>query len=187
MTIDEFFADRVSFRTELPLCWQGSQPQLDEGQLAGLNERNLALLRAVNALEDHHGEGAEGGQLPAPEIHRLEAKLDLLLTLVGQLRMSSQLLPPSVSIQLAAAGVAWWPHEAVAAEVDDTGLLEIYLGAYVAQPLSLPVRILVHEIRDEREVVLAGFEDLSQQVAEALDKFVFRHHRRAIAGSRVTD
>lgn len=187
MTIDGFFADRVSVRTELPISWQGLQAPLDEGQLAGLNEKNLALLRAVNALEDHHGEGAEGGPVPAPEIQRLEAKLDLLLTLVGQLRMSSQQLPASVSTQLAAAGVAWWPLDAVAAEVDDTGLLDISLGAYVAQPLSVPARILVHEIRDERDVVLAGFEGLSQQVAEALDKFVFRHHRRAIAGSRVTD
>ena len=185
MDIQSFFADRVSFRSELPLRWTGSEEPLDAGQLASLNEQNLALLRAVAALEERHVESQEGSQgLPLPEVQRLEAKLDLILTLVGQIRAASDLVPPSVTVELAAAGLVWWPRERFQARDGKQGRIELSLAAYAAQPLTLPATIRGRGHWEHGEAVLAEFYGVNDTVTDALEKFVFRHHRRAMAGSR---
>ncbi|MCP1726430.1 hypothetical protein J2T60_000395 [Natronospira proteinivora] len=184
MNIATFFSDRVNFRTELPLQWRPSQAPLDEGQLASLNEQNLALLRAVSALEERHSDSPESHQLPLPEVQRLEAKLDLILTLVGQIRAASDIIPPSVTAELSAAGLAWWPREDKTPAVNETGVVEVSLATYAAQPLVLPGKVSAHADWDGGPAVLVIFEGINEVVADALEKFVFRHHRRAIAGSR---
>lgn len=185
MTIDRFFSDRVSFRSQLPLQWEACDRELDAGQLASLNEQNLALLRAVAALEERHPDSTENQQaLLGPEIQRLEAKLDLVLTLVGQLRTASGIVPASATVELSAHGVAWWPGEQAGPEVGEVGILSLSLAAYAAQPLKLTAKILAQEHWEGDEAVLAEYFGVNDSVADALEKFVFRHHRRAIAGQR---
>lgn len=186
MSPADFFSERVSFRGRMPLRWEPLESEPDEGQLSSLNEQNLALLRAVSALEERHSETPDNPQhVPLPDIQRLEAKLDLLLTLVGQIRSASEIVPPSRTLELSAGGLAWWPGgDEQSIRVDMIGLVEISLAAYAAQPLKLPVRVVsVTDWEDER-VVLATFSGINATTADALEKLVFRHHRRAIAGSR---
>lgn len=182
----EFFSERVSFRGRMPLRWEPLEVEPDDGQLGSLNEQNLALLRAVSALEERHSETPDNPQhVPLPDIQRLEAKLDLLLTLVGQIRSASEIVPPSRTLELSAAGLAWWPGEdETAIQADKLGLLEISLAAYAAQPLKLPVRVLSVTEWEGGRAVLATFFGINATTADALEKLVFRHHRRAIAGSR---
>jgi len=187
LDIAAFFSDRVNFRTELPLQWRPVERAFDQGQLASLNEQNLALLRAVSALEERHSESPESHQLPLPEIQRLEAKLDLILTLVGQIRTASDIIPPSVTVELSAAGLAWWPGEDGAPELGEPGFVSISLATYAAQPLVMPGKVAARADWDGGPATLVIFEGVNEVVADALEKFVFRHHRRAIAGSRVPE
>jgi len=182
--IAAFFSDRVNFRTELPLQWRSREKPFDQGQLASLNEQNLALLRAVSALEERHSDSPESHQLPLPEVQRLEAKLDLILTLVGQIRAASDIIPSSVTVELSAAGLAWWPREEGAPAIGEIGVVSISLATYAAQPLVLPGEVVAQADWDGGPAVLVVFDGINEVVADALEKFVFRHHRRAIAGSR---
>ncbi|MEA5444251.1 PilZ domain-containing protein [Gammaproteobacteria bacterium AB-CW1] len=180
-----FFDGRVSFRSRMPLKWVRFETALDDGQLAALNEQNLALLRAVAALEERHTDTSDTQQVAfSPELQRLEAKVDLLLTLVGQIRSADGLIPPSHSIELAAEGAAWWPKDGEQDPKDAEGMLELSLAAYATQPLILPARIQAHGEWEGRPAVLGQFFGLNETCLDALGKFVFRHHRRAIAGAR---
>lgn len=182
----DFFSERVSFRGRMPLRWEPLESEPDEGQFSSLNEQNVALLRAVSALEERHSETPDNPQhIPLPDIQRLEAKLDLLLTLVGQIRSTSEIVPPSRTLELSAAGLAWWPGEGEGAMREGMiGLVEISLAAYAAQPLKLPVYVESVSDWEGGRVVLATFLGINATTADALEKLVFRHHRRAIAGSR---
>lgn len=182
----DFFSERVSFRGRMPLRWEPLESEPDEGQLTSLNEQNLALLRAVSALEERHSETPDNPQhIPLPDIQRLEAKLDLLLTLVGQMRSASEIVPPGRTLELSAGGLAWWPGDSEGTiRADMAGLVAITLSAYAAQPLKLPVRVVSVTDWEDGRVVLATFFGINATTADALEKLVFRHHRRAIAGSR---
>jgi len=186
MDIDDFFDGRVSFRSRMPLQWTPLVAALDDGQLAAVNEQNLALLRAVAALEERHTETSDSQQVAlSPEFQRLEAKVDLLLTLVGQIRSSDGLIPSSQSIELAAEGASWWPEaDSMPDSAGTEGMLELSLATYSAQPLVIPTRIEGQAEWEGKPAVIGRFFGLNDTCLDALEKFVFRHHRRAIAGAR---
>ena len=69
-----------------------------------------------------------------------------------------------------------WQSGAIKASVGDYLVVDLHVHNAVAMPLRLPLRAINSE-RGE----LYGLSSLTQN---ALDKFLFRQHRRAIAVSR---
>lgn len=169
--------EELAFQDVLPVRWHSVAP--DPTAAAGLAERNLQVLQAWDALEDHGVvEKADENAPLAAEIQRLDRKMSLLLALVGQLLAVNRPRPAPVSVRFNAHGALWRPVSSPPSAGAD-GVLEIYLDECIAQPLRLRGRIsAVTEAGD----VKMRFEPLDDALSAVIAKIAFRRHRRQIAG-----
>jgi len=138
---------------------------------------NLAILQY---LEARHEIGAPltGDNHPeAPDLARLEHKLDLVLALLGLMLDRQQPPVPPQRLRLSADEISWAgtlplsPGQAL--------WLELYLDA-CPRPLCLPGKLLA----SGPERIRVGLEPGDSRFRDAFGKWIFRQHRRAIARSR---
>lgn len=180
---DKFFGDGLVFEDTLPLAW--SPGLLVEGsELARLNADNHQLLGAVYSLEEARVTEALKDESPAllHELQRLEFKLNILLRLTAEMSLRHSALPQPRKIRLAARGLEWLGADAPA--VGTSGLLHLYINPAVPQPLKLTCAVVSERQVDSVRAAQLRFHGVSELVVELIDKFIFRHHRRLIAGSR---
>ena len=147
---------------------------LTPGQLAASGE---ALLRALAVVEDGpRPEEPEGGD---QSMARIEAKLDLLTALVAGLARQDE--DPLRELRWSARG---------ACLVLDTappvgeGLFRIRPADWLPSTLLLPATVLAHAPADAGLRVWLRFDPLSPALEGALERHLFRIHRRAVAESR---
>jgi hypothetical protein len=172
------FADRVSFEGLLHVGCEPAAP-LEARELVLQNERNVSLLTTVTALSERRADTVDDDNAIAQELVRLDAKLNAVLELVNRLALPAALLPPRVAVKF----------NALAAEIPRKLLpqagqrvqIRIHFDACRALPLELTGQVVASPGRD---VGVVAFEGLSEAVREALEKLVFRQHRRQVAEAR---
>jgi len=181
---ESFLGDGLVFDESLPLAWTAG-PLAEGLGLARLNADNHQLLGAESSLDDVRVSEALKDESPAllHELQRLEYKLNILLRLTAELAARSSPLPPSHAVRLSSRGLEWFGDGAPA--VGSTGLLEVYINPALPQPLKIPCNAVGERVQDGMRVVQLRFSGLSDAVAELLDKLIFRHHRRLVAGARL--
>ena len=162
----------ITLHAHLPLDWQATQsfPPL---LLAEWMHSNLICLHALAALESHDKDidtSATGEHVAG----RLEAKVDLLLHLVGELIRKQQPSPPSVDVALGADEIIWDSTTPIA--TGSEGTITLFLSPRLHWPLTLPV----HVISVQGTKVHAKPVHLSEEVQEWLERTLFRYHRRAL-------
>jgi hypothetical protein len=96
--------------------------------------------------------------------------------------MRNKALPEPRCVRLAARGVEWWDGDAPAVGV--TGVLSLYINPTLPQALRLPARIASERHEGATRVVQMPFIGLSEPVVDGIEKFIFRHHRRLVAGAK---
>jgi hypothetical protein len=173
--------DKLAYEDMLPVRWRPQAETVSEVMAAqNLVERNLRVLQACDALEEHGQIEKSDDESPhSADLMRLDFKLNLLLDLVGQLLAHSQPRARPVPIRFNAMGALWKTDEPPA--LGTHGVLEITLRELVMQPLSLPAEVVSGAQPGEARV---RFLWLGETVADHIEKLVFRRHRRKIAGSR---
>jgi hypothetical protein len=182
---DSFLGDGLTFEERLPLAWvEGPLPEGPE--LARLNADNHQLLGAEASLEEVRiGEALAKEESPAllHELQRLEFKLNVLLRLMADLVSRSSAIPPVQTVKLGARGLEW--SQALEPRVGTTGLVSVYINPALPQPLRLPCRVRGERAEKGARIVELEFRDVSESVTDLLEKLIFRHHRRLIAGARI--
>lgn len=169
--------EELAFQDVLPVRWHSQAPQ--PAAAASLAERNLQVLQAWDALEDHGVIDKPDENAPlAADIQRLDRKMTLLLGLVGQLLALNRPRPPAAPLRFNARG-AIWRASGTLPQTGAQGLLEIHLHECVAQPLRLPGEVTAVSPAGEVKV---RFEPLDDALAAVIAKIAFRRHRRQIAG-----
>lgn len=169
--------EELAFQDVLPLRWHDQPPQPE--MATRLAERNLQVLQAWDALEDHGVIDKPDENAPlAADIQRLDRKMSLLLGLVGQLLAMNRPRPPAAPVRFNARGAVWRAAQ-TPPEPDAHGLLEIHLHECLAQPLRLPAQVTAVSPNGEVKV---RFEPLDDALAAVIAKIAFRRHRRQIAG-----
>ena len=171
--------NELAYHDLLPVQWQTREHGLNRFELGFLDESNQLLLQACVAMEEHplHDHPEEPGPL-AGEIARLDFKLNLVLQLLGKLVLKDR-LPPSTSIQFNAQGASWTAL-GTAPALEAHGVLRIHLRGSLPQPLELPGVVSAVEGSQVR----VRFEELSDTVAELIQRLAFLRHRRDVAGAR---
>lgn len=173
--------DELAYEDVLSVVWLSRPAGFNELAAQRLADRNMRLLQAYEALDEHGS--AEKGDETAPhsaELARLDFKLNLLLDLVGQLLSASHPRPIALPVRFNSLGASWQPADRVP-KVGDAGLLQVYLLDALVQPLTLPANVVTVAESGHARV---RFESLSEPVADQIEKLVFRRHRRKIAGAR---
>ena len=173
------------FEESLPVVWTPG-PLVEGASLARLNADNYQLLGAEASLDEvrvHDALKEESAAL-VHELQRLEYKVNILLRLTAELAMRHSALPSAQPVRLSPRAMEWiGPHTPM---LGDTGLLALYINAALPQPLRLPCTVAAQrDVGDGRTVEL-HFAGLSDAVTDMLEKLVFRHHRRLVAGARLS-
>ncbi len=172
---EEALASAICLEGLLPVAWKDMPAALGDGEYAALHEGNLMLLNAIAVMDQPpHGDNDESLAIHQ-DIFRVEAKLDLLTSLVTRLLDKYELVPPLAAVTLTARSFHWH-GSMLPAEAGRSGIIELYVHPLVAAPLRLPARI--------EKAGVAVLAELPATMRNALEKFLFRQHRRQVAGHR---
>ncbi|HEY2676450.1 MAG TPA: PilZ domain-containing protein, partial [Steroidobacteraceae bacterium] len=92
-------------------------------------------------------------------------------------------LPPAARVRMTSSALEWFGE--IAPAVGETGLLSVYINPALPQPVKIPCVVAGHRTLDGILVTQMRFKGLSDAVVEMLDKLIFRHHRRLVAGAKL--
>jgi hypothetical protein len=179
-----FLGDGLIFEEALPVVWTAG-PLAEGLVLARLNADNHQLLAAEASLDEVRVHEALKDESPAlvQELQRLEYKVNILLRLTAELALRNSGLPPPQRIRLTSRALEWFGEQRPA--VDSTGLLAVYINSALPQPVKIPCVVVGERVQDAMRAVQMRYTGMSDAVVEQLDKLIFRHHRRLVAGARL--
>lgn len=163
----------IEYQAHVHLSWQdgAANPQ----QIAEWMHDNVTALNALTALEGsgHEREFERTGNVDYTAA-RLEAKLDLLLQWVGKLLLKQNPMPPVTEVVLGSQRVRW--KCPIPLKAGQQGVISLYLTSSLPVPLILPVKILDCSGGQAEAEIL----HISDDAQDALDRTLFRYHRRAL-------
>jgi hypothetical protein len=183
---DAFLGDGLIFEDSLPMVWvPGSLLQGPE--LARLNADNQQLLGAESSLEEArlHEPLKDESAAMVHELQRLEFKLNIVLRLLSDLCLRQNALPAPQRLRLSSGGLEWFAPEA-AQTPGSSGVLHLYINPALPQALKLQCTVAGERVANSVRVRQFKFVAISEPVVALIEKLIFRHHRRLIAGSRHT-
>jgi hypothetical protein len=165
----------------LAVGWRPLAKPLALAEVASLTERNVRSLQVCAMLEEQGAlEKSEEKAVHSADMMRLEAKLNLVLDLMGQLLAAQRPRPAAAPVRFNALGATW--HTKTPPRVGDQGLLDIYLRDSLPQPLSLIANVTSVSADGQVKV---SFTPPGEATADLLEKLAFRRHRRQVAGARL--
>ncbi len=180
---DEF--EGLALHDQLPLVWEAA----DLGDAATVEQINMETARSLQALsifEEAPRDPAADSTIASQELAHLEAKVDVLLSLVGRLVGEKFGIPALRSLVLRADSVEWAASDQDNAAPGDTGYLVLHPNSMLPLSLRLASRIVGTVERNGVHWFLARFETLSPTVRTGMEKLIFRRHRRQIAIAKGT-
>jgi hypothetical protein len=172
------FEQRVSVEELLhvavePLAWP-----LPPARALSLAERNSNTLAAIAALEERRVDAAEDENPLVQEMRRMDAKLTALVEIVNRLLTPTDSLPGLRLVRFNARG-AVIPTELVPA--GEAMLLSLRFEHLRSLSLDIPAQ-------RERELdggrTFVAFPTPNDAQGDAIERLVFRHHRRKVAEAR---
>ncbi len=172
------FSERVSCEDSWPVQCEPIEWPLPSAELQRLGERNISTLATLAALEERRSEAADETNPLLQEMMRLDAKLSALVEIVNRVLLPAQGLPPRQSIRFNAIG-AVLPAALLGGA--QSMLLRLHPDACPTLPLEFPARV-VRRLDDGGVFVL--FAAMGEPACDAIERFVFRLHRRKVAETR---
>ncbi len=180
---DEF--EGLALHDQLPLSWETADLE-DAATVEHINMETARALQALSVFEEAPRDSAGDSAGSAVDLSHLEAKIDVLLSLVGRLVGNQFGVPPLRSLVLRSNSVEWASGNQDKSAAGDTGYLTIYPNSMLPLSLRLAGRIVGTVERSGVRWFLARFEALSAPVCTGMEKLVFRRHRRQIAIAKGT-
>jgi hypothetical protein len=181
---EAFLGDGLIFEESLPVGW--APGPLAEGLLLGrLNVDNHQLLGAESSLDEVKVHDALKDESPAlvHELQRLEYKVNILLRLTAEIALRSSGMPPAERVRMSSRALQWFGEHGPIAE--GPGLLSLYINPALPHPLKIPCVCAGQCIIDDSPATQLRFVGLNDAVIDMLEKLIFRHHRRLVAGARL--
>lgn len=174
----EDFQQRVSCEESLhadsvPLDW----PPSASAQLR-MVERNANTLTAIAALEERALESTDEDNPLMQEMLRMDAKLAALVDIVNQLLVPAASLPPRQLLRFNVVGAL---IPTTLAGDGEALILRPRFDVCRSLPLELAARV-ERRFPDGRAFV--AFALLGDALSDAIERLVFRHHRRKVAEAR---
>lgn len=171
----------ITYGDRLPLTWELLPGPPSEGERHRLNRANEELLQNLllldEATQDIEEKEEGGGQ---EHIKRLEAKLDLLLSLVSEMMTTNGAQPEQYALTLGTRGLCVHTEKGIAQKEGALLRIRLYLNPQFPRPLDI-CGYLTAVQADGFTVTYCPFEESLQSL---MDKYVFRQHRRAVALAR---
>lgn len=172
------FGDALACEELRPLALDTRAP--DPQRLRAEASNGEALLHALAIVED--GIRPEEPESPGDNtLHRLEAKLDLLTALVAAVVPAPHGLAPR-ALRWSACGACLRVDGPMA--VGARGTLRVQPVDWLPSTLALPYEVLACQATDDGHQAWLRFDPVSPHLEAALERHLFRVHRRAVAETR---
>lgn len=176
----ELFADALTCEAWLPAGYRPGDRQLPPAAAE-------TLLRSIAVAEDARAtDETDDRKTDLPQaFQRLEAKVDLMLSLVGRLARQQADALPVRSVRWSHRGVRIDGLQAFGTHLGDAGMALIEPANWLSDRIELPSRV-VGELAtpDGQHHVWLRFAPMGAALADALERHLFRLHRRQIAEAR---
>ncbi|MFO3703894.1 PilZ domain-containing protein [Xanthomonas codiaei] len=172
----ELFADTLSCELRLPAGFRA-------GGDAGAQSAAETLLRSLGQVEDLRSEEAseDRGELPLL-VQRMDAKLDLMLALIGRLvRQGDSGLVQNL-VHWSVRGIRL--NCATGHAAGTTGVVCLQPSDWLPELVQLPAQVLASAGDGHDQWVWLRFAPLAPGLQDALQRHLFRLHRRQIAEAR---
>lgn len=175
----ELFGDVLACDAVLPACF-----------LAGTHARTAqaeALLQGLAQVEDLRSE--EGGEEKRGELpqlaQRLDAKLDLVLVLLGRLVRQANPALPAVPLRWSGRGLRLQLGADVALPaLESSGSARLQPADWLPDDLELPVIVTATARAADAGWLWLRFPALPAGLEDAMGRHLFRMHRRQVADAR---
>ncbi len=169
----------LSIDTEIPVALLPAETAAIDFASAVQFLRSLNLLALGVRTDSSDAQSSDSGH----ELARLEAKIDMLVAMVGSLVAAESNLPPVCRVSLSAetlqvnlvASVA--PGAAV--------IVELYPSAELPRALRLPATVEQAQPADGgRADLVLKFGPLEAAVSDELERYIFLRHRHELSSGR---
>ena len=177
--------DGLALHDQLPFSWEPT-PARDPAELDHINQDTARALQALAVFEEAPRELSNDTAHVSQELLHLEAKVDVLLSLVGMLAAEHRGRAPSHSVILRAESLEWSGTAGAGVSSGDLGYAVFYPNSMLPLPLRIAGRIVGSVERGGSRWILCRFEHMAPAVSNGLDKLIFRRHRRQIALAKGT-
>lgn len=165
-----------------PLTWERISPAELEQEHNPADDGNEITLRYYYLLDERGHEPAEDRDEPAPELVRIEQRLNLVIELLGQVLSRSFDLPPAVPCVFNREFFEWSSEKLPSP--GECIRLAVHLHAHYPKPLMLLGQVTQVVQNSGIQRVTVQLAPLSESVGGWLDRLIFRAHRRAVAQTR---
>lgn len=174
----ELFDAALTCDAWLPACFVVGERPL-------LQQPSEALLHSLAVAEDLRNEDPEDrGELPQ-SMQRVEAKLDLILGLLGKLARQREDALPACPLRWSHRGLRLDLPQAVDSVAGTNGVVLLQPVAWLSDHIELPVQVLAQVTGSQGQHHLwLRFGALTAGLKDALERHLFRQHRRQIAEAR---
>lgn len=173
----ELFGEALACEGRLP-----AEFHADGVDAARALERAESLLRSIALIEDGQAEESEERGATELALQRIEARLNLLLELVGALARGGQAGLPVAAVRWSRRGLVM--ARAADAVPGQAGWVRMQPAAWLPQTIDLPVEVAAVGDRAGEPAIWLRFAPLPEALESALERHLFRQHRRAIADAR---
>ena len=172
------FEQRVSIEELLhvaiePLAWP-----MPRARAQALAESNGNALAAIAALEERRVESADDDNPLMQEMRRMDAKLTALVDIVNRLLVPPGALPAQHLVRFNARGAVLGADMPLPG---DAVLLSLRFDHCRSLPLELPA---LREMQFDDGRTFVRFPTVNEALGDAIERLVFRHHRRKVAEAR---
>lgn len=159
----------VTYTLAAPLDWSAIS-EFDQLTIDERNEKTLRVLMSLGELPAEHNE----------DLAALDFKLNIIMELMAELLNHQLKLPPRRKIKMGANQMVWklGGEQGPALNSD----IEVSIFPHSAYPKALLLRGEVVSL--ENNCCTVTFATQGEQTQELLEKFIFMHHRHAIALAR---
>ncbi|NRB38137.1 MAG: PilZ domain-containing protein [Pseudomonadales bacterium] len=179
-TIDESpLGESFIYSRRIPVAFEALNAPLSASELIDVNAKNQHLLNMISILEGHRSDSDEDDEAIFQEVKRVEMKVDLLLLMMNKLMRENNDFPEEVALKLSAHG-ATFASDVLNICQYQQGTLHLYLHPMVSDPIVFSV--LVERLNDQQ--LCLRFQGINDVMNDAFEKYIFRQHRREIAGAR---
>ncbi|MEL1264269.1 PilZ domain-containing protein [Pseudoxanthomonas putridarboris] len=174
----ELFGDALTCEAVLPARFAAGERPL-------LQAQSEALLHGLAIAEDVRGEDHEDRNEATPSLQRLEAKLDLVLALLGRLARRQEDALPIRPLRWSHRGLRLDLAQPAGVAPGTAGVVMLQPVAWLSDHIELPATVLAH-VPDAKggQHLWLRFGALNPGLAEAMERHLFRQHRRQIAEAR---
>lgn len=160
--------------------------RFDAGARTLMQAPSEALLKGLAVAEDVRGDDPDDRKEATPTQQRIEAKLDLALSLLGRLARRHDDALPVTALRWSHRGLRLDTASPAALAVGAAGVVTMQPAAWLSDHIELPARLLAQADGSQRGVhhLWLQFDALGAGLAEAMDRHLFRLHRRQVAEAR---